>query len=80
MDNDKTQTRPPEYGGATGSTLFDASKRDIAKCIAKYTPLLAEQVLFVINNAGSVDLAIAAINYGLARNIDPNKVLRAMRA
>jgi hypothetical protein len=30
MDNEKTLTRPPEYGGATGSVLADATKGSIS--------------------------------------------------
>ena len=30
MDNDKTPTRPPEYGAATGSVLDDATKGRIS--------------------------------------------------
>jgi len=52
MDNDTTQARPPEYGGANGSALLDAVKEPIAKAIARHTPLSAGQVLYVIEYAG----------------------------
>ena len=32
MSNETTQARPPEYGGATGSTLGDALPREIERC------------------------------------------------
>ena len=80
MTTDKTQARPPEYGGATGSALLDAVKKPIAKAIARHTPLSAGQVLYVIEYASSIDLAIAAIDFGCVQNIDPTAAVRAIRA
>jgi hypothetical protein len=42
MDNDKTQARPPEYGGATGSAfLSDRMVEDYIRTLA-WTPLATE--------------------------------------
>ena len=61
---------------SVGSDLFEAAKQDVAKCIAKYTPLAAGQILYVINRAKSIDKAIAAIDYGLRLNVDPTEAFQ----
>lgn len=79
-----SKTRPVGAGSTShasaGSALLDAVKEPIAKVIAHHTPLSAGQVLYVIEYAGSIDLAIAAIDYGCVQNIDPTAAVRAIRA